>query len=250
LVSGGTKLTQEVVFGVGVKAMEYAIANVAAGTYTFNVKVKEDTTTTPTGLTVDDWSVSSGALTVSGVTTSSSSIVVSGSTAVASGSALKVAADIIDVAFATGGTSGPGTYTFTASTDLAAVAQSATIAAGTTYVNGYFEIFGSANKRANSATYSLEVQSSGAGGLRFTTSGTSKVTFVASGTGSSGVTAIALKDASGVAQTESTGKTGDLAADTAQITFVFENLPAGTYSIVGAATARGARVYSVEVVED
>ncbi len=134
---------------------------------------------------------------------------------------------------------------FDAATDLASVAQGATIAKDTVY--GDFKVVNGNAKRGNSSAFSLELSTNKQNALQFVvpTGKKANITLVVTSTGkdntSDGISI--FNGTTALANNESTTS----AAGTSNTTFTYSNAAAGTYDICSTATNRGFRVVSVTV---
>lgn len=122
---------------------------------------------------------------------------------------------------------------------------------GTTYDNGYFKIVGKVTMRTsgNGTLKCVEVDKNGNGAIQFTTAAPATVSFLASSTGSSNVSAVGLVDAAGTPVSEDQGITE--VTGTGKVTLTYSDLPAGTYRVVSPESSynRGARIYQVTAEE-
>ncbi len=137
---------------------------------------------------------------------------------------------------------------FNSLTDVAAGSDKAPIAEGTTYADGYFTVVGTVTQRyqdSKGGVYAIEIGKNLSGAIRFTTAGTATVAIVVSSTGGSNTSAVAIVDAEG----NVVGEIHEVST-TATTELVFENLPAGTYSIVSPESShnRGFRLMTIDVV--
>ena len=156
------------------------------------------------------------------------------------------------------------TYTFDATT-LTAEADKEALTG--TVADGFVTVTGKVTKRISSTTgavTSTELEKSEKGSYEFTVTGTADVKLVVSSTGGSNDSVIGIKDAEGqlVKNNEDIVKV----STTSKTTLTYTSLAAGTYKVVvpqgtgetiedgengtiDLAEKRGARVYSIEIVE-
>lgn len=148
---------------------------------------------------------------------------------------------------------------FNAASDIDLGAENATtdkasIVAGTTYSNGFFQVFGTLTQRYDTkkgGVYAAEMDKNSGGGITFTIPAgcSADITLGVSSTGGSNTSPIALVDADGnvVKNVEKlTTVTG-----TAATTLTYQAVPTGTYKIVSpadSANKRGARLLTIDLV--
>ncbi len=146
------------------------------------------------------------------------------------------------------------TYVFDATTvDATGVEDKAEIAEGTMYADGYFKTIGKVTQRltGEGTTKALEIAKNLTGAMQFTTNGTANVTLVTSSTGGSNTSEVALIDANGAVVANNEGLTQ--VSTTAETTFTYTGLPAGTYQVVSPENAdlnRGFRLMRITVEEE
>lgn len=141
------------------------------------------------------------------------------------------------------------TYDFAASSLTAAGDKEATT--GNLTADGYFVADGDVQKRTDKNTgevKSVELGKNGNGCITFKIIGTANVTVVASSTGSSNTSTIALVDAEGNTIANKEDITEVAATNKVTLTYTLE---AGTYSILSPESSynRGVRVYAIHVEE-
>ena len=121
-----------------------------------------------------------------------------------------------------------------------------------TWTDGFFTITGG-RWRPGQGGGVFETNRNGDGFIEFTTSGNANVTVVASSTSGTNTSAVTIWNADGQPITERDGQR--TVTGTAQTTFTFDNLPAGTFRVVsndsqeGGGHARGARIFAVTVAQ-
>ena len=136
---------------------------------------------------------------------------------------------------------------FTSSLVAVPAADKDAIAAGTTYVDGYFTIVGKVTTRwdANKGVYAIELDKKSNGSLSFTVTGNATIVVSFASTGGSNVSLIGLVDADGNAIVPTEGV--EEVTGTSFITVTY-TVTAGTYKVVNPSTERNTRVNSVKVI--